>query len=344
MTKNRKRTIRLLAGLATLVLAYFWLGPESLLGAPLIVGDIDDADDDDPGDAGGADEPDYDVPDGVAGDDDPDGDDPNARSAAGTDDDPNPDAGEGGDGGDQGDDRRMIPAYRLRQLHERHQRELEAVNQRAERFERMIATVLNGQQPEGRTPDGQAVFTPKQQHLREEVLNLLPEVRKLMALVGREKEILDLTARAGETAQAEEQRWTNVADMTRERLTTHVARELGQKALHSDAQAVVVDAFVTWVKADKSGRRNHRYEAQDSALINDFWTFYNGRFRGPAERKPNADALRRSAQQRNLPRGGNTNRVPPPAPRRRTAEDDDPFEAANSQAWRQLQDDQAAAR
>ena len=355
MDRKSLRRLKILLAVLAVVAGYFY--PELLVGAPILfAGETDDDDggggDDDAG--GDPDWPDYDAP--VDGDDDGDGDDadddgtqdgkpPRRAATSGAQDDDDTDGDEPPADDDQGGrNNRMVPAYRLRQQQERFERMLESERQNRERLENMVRVALGGRPEGGGRDGGVPQLTEQQQKLRKEFLKLFPEFEQLLPVAGKAKDLMGLADRAPEWERDTEQYWARVATSTCNRLFDHASKDLGVKKLDPETRAIVRDAFISWVKADRTQERNARYEAQDGQLVSEFWTAYTSRFRQPAQRQGNAAALRHAARNGKLPRGGNaSSRVPPtPQRRRQPREDEDPFDAINDRAWNQLQADQDA--
>lgn len=290
--------------------------------------------------------PEYEAPDGVPGNDE-EGDqatqDENTSGATSTADGDQP-VDDAGDAPAPTDAKgRMIPAYRLEQVQQKFERELEAQRRRAETLEAMVRNVLGGRDPRGQ--DDRPALTPEQDRLRKEFLKLFPEFNELLPLGSKAKDILGLAERAPGWDRDNEQYWQRVATSTTKRLSTAASTALGVKELDAETEGILVDAFINWVKADRTNERHDRYEGQDGALVTEFLNFYTGRFRAPQQRQQNANAIRKAQAQKQLPRGGqSSSRVPPPptGAKKKDSDSDDPFDSVGSRAWNALQADQDA--
>jgi hypothetical protein len=345
MDRKHMRVLKGAAGLAAIVAVGFLVDPSALFAAPFILGTVagDGGDDDpepedDPADDNPEDDPDDepdDDPDGddPDGDEDPDDEDPDQRADA------RPGKGKGRNNG-------MVPAYRLTRLRQQFEERLRQATAGDGKTRQILERL---QQVFGGSPDGGSgpTLTPQQQKLRGQFLELFPEFKDVLPLASRSKDLLGLADRAPEWDRDTDQYWQRVATTTSNRLYTAAASELGVKKLDNETRAVLRDAFISWVKADRTQERNHRYEGQDESLIGDFLKFYTGRFRGAGghQRQQHAAALRRTVSPTRVPRGGNSStQVPSTQQRRRQRADEDPFDAVNDRAWNQLQDQFAAER
>jgi hypothetical protein len=329
------RRLRLLLVLAVMVTVGCFIDSRALLAAPIIFGIVADGDgegegDGDEGDGDGdADLGDADSDD--AGDDDPD---------AGDDD---PADGDGEPGGKKParagrQPSQMIPAYRLEQQQRRFEQRLEAESRKTQQLLSQLRTALGG------APGDQGpTLTDRERHLRSEFLKLFPEFERLLPMTAKATELLAMADEAPAMKTETDRYWERVARSTTNRLMTHTATELGVKKLDPETRDIVRDAFVSWVKADKTGERNDRYEGSDETLIGDFWTFYRARFVGSA-RSANAAAIRRSAPA--VPRGGRgSTQMPSGSQRRRKVNpDEDPIDEVSARAWSALQDELEAGR
>lgn len=344
MSRKHVRLLKFASILSILIgLGLLW-HPGLLLAAPFALGAVGDG-----GDDGGGDD------DSGGGDDDAgggpdDSDDSDAGGGGGADDGDEGDGDEGderganGAGGRQngrgrGRDRgQMIPAYRLQEQERRLRTEFGRLLTEESGKNRQLLENLQKALGGGGGQDGQAPLTPQQQKLRSEFLNLFPEFKSLLELSPKSKDLLDLAGKAPNWDRETDSYWNRVADQTRAQLHRHVAQVMNVKKLDPETASIVTDGFISWVKADRTGERNFRYEGQDGSLITEFWKFFTGRFRAGAQRGINAQALERGA--RPMPRGGQGSTHFPrgnggqkPKPKG----DQDPFEEVNSRAWNQLQ-------
>lgn len=269
---------------------------------------------------------DYELPEGVGdpavtdGDPNPEefvppGDRSQGDDGLGDDGDPGATRSDGGATGDQGarrasgtaGDRRpgkpeSFPAHRFEAL-ERQIAEMRAgygeAARRLEAENRRFRTALGlGERPQERRQ-----FNAREQRLRTQISNLMPELAalsdpRLMKLLERAQDIDRIATEYPQASQSETRRWGGHAERMVRQVQNHAATQwLGNgkalKDLDPDDRDELDSAFVRWVsrRAETEekdlpnghyGETTLRYEAADPTLVTEFWTWFTRRHGGTA--------------------------------------------------------------
>jgi hypothetical protein len=233
--------------------------------------------------------------------------------------------------------RQDLPDYRQRQIQEREQREHfnAAVNAAVQtQLRTMLGPALGlTDQPQ------QATLTPRQQAARTALLELMPELKDLLPLAPRAKDVLGATDSASRFSRDEDARWKVVANRTLDTVYTGVAKALlgsdkTVQDLDDELKDDLLTQFAQWIERDQSGTRVYRYEAQDPALVTEFLQRFTAKYLDPVRRAAAVRVTTRGTQAARQPIQGPGTPPPPAQPPKVDLQNED---ETHGRAWAVLQ-------
>lgn len=286
---------------------------------------------------GGGDWPAYETPEGVGGGtppaqpsgNEPPANQPPAQPANGA---PRPGEGQPGNGQPRtAGGRPDLPAYRQDAIAQRDRDAAES-----QRIDKIVADRITETMRKAFGLDGNApAADPRTARIREQLLQTMPELKQLLELAGKQKELLGLVETGAQFTETNKVYWQGVAARTQATLHDGVATMLlgaGKtgKDLDEEAREDIRDGFVRWVERDKTGARVQRYETQDPALVTEYLKMFGARYLDPVRRTAAVSVAERGAARNRQPMQGPGGQPPAAQPPQVDNRDED---AVHGRGW-----------
>lgn len=231
--------------------------------------------------------------------------------------------------------RQELPDYRQQQIRDREEQQ---------RFDTRVSEGVKNQLKALLGPalgfgEEKPTLDPRQQRARDLLLTLMPELKDLMPLGAKAKDLLGIAEQAPQWSEQNKVYWQGVASRTLDNIYDGAAVAIlgagkTAKDLDPEMQDDLWQSFTRWVGRDQTGARVQRYEGQDATLTKEFLTAFSARYVDPVRRSAAVVVGQRGEAARRQPVQGSGGQPPLAKP---PAVDNTDEEAVHGKGWAVMQ-------